>query len=108
IRSASGRLNVGEWKSLDSENILGGDWRESNPTQNALTELKPVGLGTFLGSSVIDLGQIYDPLSSNFLTGDDLVFDYATPDGTIVPGQIVYTGTTVNNLLLQVDPISGE
>jgi len=110
IRSDIGHLNPadGVWNSLDDGDLLGGDWRESNVSANNLAELKPTGSGTFSGNNEIVLGNVYDPLAGAFATGEDLVFDYTTEDGSVIPGQIVYTGTTVNNLLLQVDPSSGD
>lgn len=108
IRSASTKLNPTNWTSLDDANSHGGDWRESNPAESRLTELKPDGEGTVLGNSTIQLGNIYDPNSSVFTSGEDLVFDYTNEAGQVIAGQIVYSGTRVNNLLLQVDPTSGE
>jgi hypothetical protein len=108
IRSASSKLNPTNWTSLDDGNLLGGDWRESNPAETRLTELKPAGSGTVAGNSTISLGNIYDPNSSAFTSGEDLVFDYTNQLGQVITGQIVYTGTRVNNLLLQVDPGTGE
>ena len=108
IRSASSKLNPTNWTSLDDGNLLGGDWRESNPAETRLSELKPDGSGTFAGNGTITMGNIYDPNSSAFTSGEDLVFDYTTEDGAVIAGQIVYTGTRVNNLLLQVDPSTGQ
>lgn len=107
VHSASGRLNPSQWTSLDDGNLLGGDWRESNPTTNDLIELKQDGLGSFAGNGSFSLGNIYNPLAAPFLTGDDVTFDYANSTGAIVDGQIVYTGSTFNNLVLRVDPTTG-
>jgi hypothetical protein len=107
IRSASTKLNPLNWTSLEDANSHGGDWRESNPAESRLTELKPDGEGTILGNSTVPLGNIYDPNSSVFTSGEDLVFDYTNEAGQVITGQIVYSGTRVNNLLLQVDPTTG-
>lgn len=108
IRSASSKLDPTKWTSLDAGNLLGGDWRESNPAETRISELKPDGSGTLAGNSNVPLGNIYDPNSAPFTSGEDLVFDYTNESGAVITGQIVYTGTRVNNLLLQVDPTSGE
>jgi hypothetical protein len=40
---------------------------------------------------------------------DDLVFEYSGPDGQTRVGQVAYTGTkVVNNLVLTVDPATGQ
>lgn len=108
IRSASSKLNPANWTSLDQGNLLGGDWRESNAAETRLTELKPDGSGSFPGNGTIPLGSVYDPNSSPFTSGEDLIFDYTDESGAVIQGQIVYSGTRVNNLLLHVDPSTGE
>jgi PEP-CTERM motif len=104
MRSASGRLDPNAWSSLDDNNSLGGDWRESNVSNTQLAELKPTTSGTINGNLSHSLGNAYSALAAPFGTQEDLTFDYTLPDGSIALGTVVYTGTKVNNLLLQVDP----
>ena len=108
IKSVSGRLSPTNWSSLDDQNSLGGDWRESNPLTTQLAELKPTTSGTVTGNTSQSLGAAYNPLASTFAAPEDLTFDYTAPDGSVVQGTVNYTGTTVNNLLLQVDPSTGK
>jgi hypothetical protein len=108
IRSASGRLNTTNWNSLDDQNALGGDWRESNIATTQLAELKPTTFGTITGNTTQTLGTPYSPLASAFAAPEDLTFDYTQTDGSVVQGTVIYSGTTVNNLLLQIDPGTGH
>ena len=109
IRSASGKLDPVAWTSLHDLAALGSDWRESNASVTQLAELKPTTFGTVGGNSTQALGKAYNPLAGTFAASqEDLIFDYTLPDGSIVTGNIVYSGTRVNNLLLQVDPATGQ
>ena len=108
IHSASGKLSTGSWSSLDDQNALGGDWRESNISANQLAELKPTTVGTVGANSSQGLGNAYDALGGAFGTFDDLAFDYTLSDGTVIDGIVQYSGTKVNSLLLQVDPNTGQ
>lgn len=108
IESASGNLGSGTWTSLDSQNI--SDWTEANASSTALNELKPTSFTTVSGAG-FDLGQAYTPDFSVFgqTIDEDLVFEYSdTTTGQIVQGEVIYTGTKVNDLVLIVDPSSGE
>jgi hypothetical protein len=108
VRSASGKLDPVAWTSLHDLGALGGDWRESNASANQLAELKPTTFGTINGNTNQTMGNAYSPNASAFATPEDLVFDYTQPDGSIVTGTVVYSGTRVNNLLVQVDPSNGH
>lgn len=108
IRSATGFLNSTGWSSLDEQNALGGDWRESNVSANQLAELKPTGVGTAGSNSSLPLGMAFSPFVSTFGMPEDITFDYTQTDGAVIQGIVRYTGTSVNNLVLQVDPVTGQ
>jgi hypothetical protein len=108
VRSASGKLDPVSWTSLHDLGALGGDWRESNASANQLAELKPTTSGTISGNGSQTMGNAFNPMASAFAAPEDLVFDYTAPDGSIVNGTVVYSGTRVNNLLMQVDPSNGH
>lgn len=108
IESASGHLGPGTWTSLDSQNI--SDWTESNATEIALNELKPTSSTTISGAG-FNIGQAYTPDFSVFgqRIDEDLVFEYSDiTTGQIVQGEVIYSGTKVNDLVLIVDPATGE
>jgi hypothetical protein len=109
IGSAAGSLSVAQWNSLDDQNALGSDWRESNVTANRLSELKPTGMGALAGGSSTELGSAFAPNPASFGTPtEDLTFQYITPSGNVATGVVNYTGAPrPNNLLLTVDPASG-
>ena len=109
IESASGNLGVGSWNSLDDQGI-DGDWTEANPSSTALNELKPTS-ATVVSGSGFSLGQAYTPDFSTFgqAIQEDLVFEYFdTTTGQVVTGEVIYSGTKINDLVLIVDPSTGE
>ena len=103
VLSGSGMLDPIAWTSLDDTDSLGGDWRESNASANQLAELKPTGVGTVSGNTDQPFGLAFLPFASSFGTLEDLTFDYTLDDGSVAIASVVYAGTRVNNLLLQVD-----
>ncbi len=108
IRSASSKLNPTNWTSFDDGNLLGGDWRESNPAETRLTELKPDGSGTSQATVRLPWVTFTIPIRRLSLPVRTWCSTTPTRAGAVVTGQIVYSGTRVNNLLLQVDPRTGE
>ncbi|HYO24534.1 MAG TPA: hypothetical protein VEQ85_06245, partial [Lacipirellulaceae bacterium] len=112
IQSALGLLNRNQWTSLDDQNALGGDWLESaSSNANQLSELKPTSSGTLAGASSVSLGAAFQPNAAAPFgtTQEDLTFTYAKPDGTVVTGDVTYSGTAgINNIVLQVDPVDGK
>ncbi|QDU56549.1 PEP-CTERM sorting domain-containing protein [Aeoliella mucimassa] len=93
-----------DWTSLVESGQLGSDWIETSQTTSNIGELK-IGADATFGSDVA-LGSIYKPLAGTF-AGDteDLQFVYRrSSDGKTFTGRVEYTGSKVNNLVLQVDP----
>jgi hypothetical protein len=113
IQSAAGQLVPAKWTSLDDQNVLGGDWLESTGSNaNHLSEVKPAGTATMNGATSVNMGEIYKPNTSppfGTPNGDDITLTYAKTDGTLISGEVTYTGITgINNFVLQVDPVTGK
>ena len=110
ILSASGGLSVGQWNSLQDQALPG--WMEATPANNALSELNSNIGGTLgVGSTPRGLGTPFNPVFGPLgQSPEDLRFEYAIPStGEIVEGLVNYTGNrVVNNLLLVVDPTTGQ
>jgi hypothetical protein len=109
ILSASGGLNTGLWNSLQDQSIAG--WVEATPTANALNELNfNLGGSLGIGGTPRGLGAAFDPVFGSLgQSPEDLTFEYTTSSGEIIEGLVTYTGNRiVNNLLLSVDPATGE
>jgi hypothetical protein len=111
ILSPHGSLNTTTWNSLDDQNVGGADrWVEAAPTANDLNELHPQAGGTPLnGSTSLALGTPYTKTFPAFgVDPDDVQFEYHTPEGRTIRGQVVYSGAkTFNNFVLNVDPTTG-
>ncbi|WP_425400100.1 hypothetical protein [Aeoliella sp.] len=106
IFSSLGLLNT-NWNSLDDQNASGGDWLESNPTAERLSELKEVASTTVVASGAsLNLANGYVAPSA-FGVESDLEFQYTSPDGAISTGIVEYTGPS-NTLVVQIDPSDGR
>ena len=109
ILSATGGLNPLQWNSLQDQAVAG--WAEATPTANALSELNfNLGGSLGIGGTPRGLGTPFDPVFGPLgQSPEDLVFEYTTSSGEIVEGLVTYSGNRViNNLLLTVDPATGE
>lgn len=112
VSSNVGSLSSANWNSLEEQSALGGGWKMSpSPgSANRLSELKQTGVGTLAGGAQVALGSIFNATPAGAAFGantEDLTFEYTTTDGTF-QGLVAYTGTKVNNLLLQVNPTTGQ
>lgn len=100
ITSASGSLQPanGKWLSLDDDNRLGGDWRESNPTVNQLVELKPTGSSPMTaGATFLSMGQMFKTVAAGGT--QDLVFEYLFPgESAFRQGVVVYGALSAPSL----------
>ncbi len=109
IQSSSGGLSVGQWNSLQDQ-ILPG-WAEAQPSATALNELNfNVGGSLSVAVTPRNLGTPFAPVTGPFgQSTEDLVFEYTSPSGETVQGLVNYTGNRIfNNLLLTVDPATGQ
>ncbi len=108
IGSDAGALKPANWNSWDAGNLNGGDWLATDARPDNLAELKPTGDATLNGGDTLNyqFGDIYDALAGPFGTfNEDLEFGYRrSSDGAQFPGKVVYSGTKINTLWLQVDP----
>jgi hypothetical protein len=106
IRSAGGLLSVDGWESFEQSGVAGPGWFEANPTAFHLSELNLTGsIHTPIGSS-FSLGGAYDVFGMS-LDAADLAFEYSSLEGEVFTGNVEFVGPP-NNLLLTVDPITGE
>jgi len=108
IASPLGSLGPSGWNSLQEQGALGGTWRESPATTERVSELKRTSVGMLAPGQSVSLGTLYAPTPT--MIGEpteDLALQFASPDG-VFNGLVTYTGTKVNNILLQVDPSSGH
>jgi len=108
IGSPSGLLDSSDnaWQSLSDGAVDG--WFEANPTASFLSELNPTS-STAIGAGVsLDLGSPYSFMPTELgQSGDDVTFEYSTVDGRVFNGIVEYSGSH-NNLVLSVDPTTGE
>lgn len=108
IGSDNGALVASNWNSFDDGNLFGGDWIEAGPTANNLAELKPVGNSSLAGGNTLNhnFGAVFDATAGPFgQDNEDLEFEYRrSTDGAKFPGKVIYTGSKLNTLALQVDP----
>jgi hypothetical protein len=107
ILSPAGNLNPAGWNSLTEKNLTG--WEEAGGTATAVSELNAEN-SLALTTTPINLGSsLYVP-PTEFGIAPDIAFEYGV-DGamTATEGIVEYTGANaVNNLMLTVDPTSGE
>lgn len=109
VRSPLGFLNVGDWNSLDDQNL--GTWVEANPESTALSEIEMLNTASLAGGAEYTLGNAFDlgmPMQLGDIT-EDLTFEFTKPgQNTPIQGQIVFTGNPVGNVVLTVDPATGK
>lgn len=113
IVSDSGSLTSDDdrWTRL-GETFPGSDWRVSNPSSNQIAELEPGG-STEVGATPVSLGRVFSPEAPTEFrqpsaTVEDLLFQYTTADGAIETGVVSYVNQPVNDLLIQIDPVTGN
>jgi hypothetical protein len=108
IRSPSGLLDPsdGVWQSFDDAGV--GAWEQANPSNSSLSELNPSGALSIAAGTSHSLGTPFNFQPTGLgQSGDELTFEYSTLDGQILNGLIEYSGPS-NNLLLTVDPATGQ
>ncbi len=106
IASAGGQLGPSLWKSLADQGAAG--WSETQAAATGLAESSdaPLHVDPDAAQSIGRpfLGQ---PTAFRVDAPDDLSFSF-TVDGEQIQGTVNYTGVSLNNLTLLVDPETGE
>jgi hypothetical protein len=109
VASSQARMAPAAWTSLADQGAFSGSWNETATSTASVSETRPTGNGVAAGGADVSLGSIYNALGGTFAaTSTDVSFQYSDKEGRIVDGVVNYTGTKVNNLLLQVEPTSGK
>ena len=100
IASPSGLLSASGFNGLADQGIPG--WAEANPTDSLISELNPENVLAFDPSSRFSLGSAFQ----GGVKGQDLTFEYSSLT-EVAEGVVNYVGP-INDLVLQVDLVSGE
>lgn len=83
ILSGSGSLTPSTWAGV---NATDNGWVPANPKSTAIAEFSAAGSSTFSTGVELGLGKIFTPGAAQ-----DLVFEFATPDGiSVLTGTVVY------------------
>ena len=114
IFSTTGDLNQQGWQSLqDTGGRAYAGWEEANPSGAVLSELNPLASSLVNGNAPMALGQPI--VAAGHLpfgvkaTNLDVSFQYLTAAGEVINGPVELIGPyLVNNLVLEVDPSTGE
>lgn len=107
ITSTSGQLAPARWSSFADQSVAG--WSELQANANGLAEAtsgRSRNLAADGGAAAVGTPFIGKPLSFRVDALADLKFEYTT-DGETRSGKVQYTGTSLNNLTLWVDPETG-
>ncbi len=107
ISSAGGQLAPAGWNSLADQSAV--DWSESQSLVTVLAEAStgmPLSLAASGGIATIGNAYAGQPISFRVDAPADLAFEY-TADGQLRTGKVEYTGESLNNLTLLVDPDTG-
>jgi len=115
IRSPGGYLTPNTWDSFEDSGFDGGSWIQGLPNggnPNGLAEVHnnpPLDATTFSAGQSQSIGNIWDNAVTAFAgIREDLSLTYLEPgSNTAVKGIVEYTGNH-NNLVLLVDPETGE
>lgn len=114
LTSVSGQLNPAGWTTITSQ--VGAGWNVAGTaTANHLDEVGgPIPPGN-TSEATLNVNAtprtLGSPFNANlpFGTAPDLKLEYVTSAGEVVVGDVLYTGgNAVNNLLLTVDPVTGQ
>lgn len=108
--SGNGVLEQSGWQTLQSS--LGNGWQLDEPSSQVLREINVSG-STPIDGSGLSIGQAFSPVDTPFGTPiaapDTLRFKYTTADGQSFSGTVeVPEASLANNLLLEVDSITGQ
>jgi hypothetical protein len=107
ITSNGGQLDASSWSSLADQAVAG--WAESQAAASGLAEASagtPFTLAATDGAAAIGTPFAGKPVAFRIDAPADLEFEY-TVDGDVRSGKVEYSGESLNNLTLFVDPESG-
>lgn len=111
VFSGAGALNTVGWDRLRDAPGLSG-WQEDEPSEQVLREVNTSG-GSIVGPTGLSIGETFSSSFTDFGSPlslpDILRFKYTTADGEFFNGIVEIVGDTLlNNLLLTVDPETGQ
>ena len=98
-----------DWNSLQDQSISGWD-EADNSNATRVTEFNPSGSTIVLGNQSISLGQLYSPSAPDAIgetVPEDLSFQYTSPNGKSLVGDVEYSGA-LNNVVMTIDPATGS
>lgn len=109
----SGGFDVDAFSIGSANGLLAADaltapvgFTPSNSTSNLVTGLNFEGSAAF--PSTLSLGTLFQPGGVAAISAEDLTLEYTRPDSTeVFTGVVEYTGA-VNDLVLQVNELTGE
>jgi hypothetical protein len=106
ISSAGGQLSPGGWQSFQDQSVAG--WIESQAQPTALAESSDGGTFTLPSAASVGIGTAFagQPIAFGVDAPGDLTFQYTLAD-VVRTGSVTYTGESLNNLALFVDPDTG-
>jgi hypothetical protein len=112
ISSTSGALNAAAWNSLQDQAVSG--WIQGSGSSTSLNELRNNSGGGFTsigGAFLPSFGNVFSPAAPaqfGVTTATDVQFEYSIAGNQVVQGDVVYVGSNYNNLVLTVDPATGQ
>jgi Dockerin type I domain len=107
IASAGGQLSPAGWNSLADQTTPG--WSEIQAVATSLSESSagdPLIVGASDGTASLGCAFAGKPIAFRVDAPTDLTFQY-TADGELRTGKVEYTGQSLNNLTVLVDPVTG-
>jgi len=113
IGSTGGHLTPGSWLSLDAAGFDGDSWVDGDPpgNPNGLAEARanPLGSSTIAADHSQGIGSVFNTSGLTFAEDrEDLTFSYIEPGNTSFTHGIVDYEGGHNNLVLVVDPETGD
>lgn len=107
IGSATGQLAPGGWISFADQSVA--SWAEAGASPTSLSEASGTGSLLLDHAASVSVGNAFagQPIAFGVDGSPDLAFEY-TVDGSPHIGTVEYVGQSSNNLMLLVDPDTGE
>ncbi|TWT72842.1 hypothetical protein Pla123a_41430 [Posidoniimonas polymericola] len=111
IESGLGSINPSAFNSFSDQSLDGGSWGEFGVLANeSIGELRNGGITSLAAGASRSIGAVFDPTVAELGTDyEDLSFSYTNELYDSIGGVVVYDGNKkFNNLVLNVDPVTGE